>query len=318
MKSLRVEQSRIVRFIAAKSKTIHPPGFQGISLYEVSKFFWDQIQKTALSERAAAISFNFIMAIPPSCLFLFTLIPHLPFVPIATIRDQLHHLITDIIPAKEYNSNLIQFVDSFLTNQKTGLLSFGFILLLFFASNGMMGLLRSFNKDYLGFQRRTNLASRWTAIKLTFMVMGLLFACLALLITHGALLKWLGIKNQFLLQIIMIGRWVFIIGLIFSIIGFIYKYAPAVDKRWKFASPGTILATLLSIVASVGFTVFISYFGRYNALYGSIGTIIVLMILIFLNAWSLLIGYELNVSILSLRIMAEERQKGVAGGAPRA
>jgi membrane protein len=103
----------------------------------------------------------------------------------------------------------------------------------------------------------------------------------------------------------------FIISLIFYAIAFIYKYAPAIQKRWKLASPGAILATFLSILTTLGFSIFVNNFGKYNALYGSIGTMIVLMIIIYINSLVLLIGYELNVSIHSIKAMAEERMKQV-------
>lgn len=310
-----IRNSIPVRFLAEKSKRILLPGFRGVPLYDVVKFFFVHIKKSSLTERAAAISYNFIMAIPPTCLFLFTLIPQL--LPKKTIKIQLHTLIKSIIPADTYNKNLISFVDSFLGNDsKTALLSFGFLLLLFFASNGMIGIMRSFNKNYIGFQKRTGLEKRWMAIKLTLLIMGLLFACLLLLIMQGALLNWLGIKNTRLLKSILVIRWVFIVNLIFYSIAFIYKYAPAVKWRWKLVSPGSILATTLSILATVGFSIFVNNFGKYNALYGSIGTIIVIMTIIYINSLVLLIGYELNVSIHSLQLMAEERQQRESGLVP--
>ena len=304
-----IHSTFIFRFLQQKSKKVILPGFQGVPLYDVISFFIKQIKKSSLTERASAISYNFIMAIPPICLFLFTLIPHLPFVRKRTIETQLHTLITDIIPAKEHNKNLISFVDSFLEHPKIGLLSFGFILLLFFGSNGMMGLMRSFNRNYPGAKKRNGLKKRWMAIRLTVLIMLLLMACLSLLIMQGAVLIWLGIKDPALLKFIVFVRWLFIIGLIYFSIAFIYKYAPDIQKKWRLASPGSIIATTLSIIASVGFSVFVNNFGKYNALYGSIGTVIVLMSLIYLNSLVLLIGYELNVSIHSLQIMAEQRKQ---------
>ena len=304
-----ISSTFIFRFLLQKSKKVILPGFQGVPLYDVISFFIKQIKKSSLTERASAISYNFIMAIPPICLFLFTLIPHLPFVRKRTIETQLHTLITDIIPAKEHNKNLISFVDSFLEHPKIGLLSFGFILLLFFGSNGMMGLMRSFNRNYPGAKKRNGLKKRWMAIRLTVLIMLLLMACLSLLIMQGAVLIWLGIKDPALLKFIVFVRWLFIIGLIYFSIAFIYKYAPDIQKKWRLASPGSIIATTLSIIASVGFSVFVNNFGKYNALYGSIGTVIVLMSLIYLNSLVLLIGYELNVSIHSLQIMAEQRKQ---------
>jgi len=303
-----------VRFVTEKCKHIVLPGFDGVPLYDVGVFFFQQMSKVGLTERASAVSYNFIMAIPPTCLFLFTLIPQLPFIRQKSIRWQLKTLIREMIPAPQYNEGIIQFVDSFFENTKIGLLSFGFVLLIFFASNGMMGLMRSFNKNYIGFQRRTGLQTRWTAIKLTLLMMGLIFACLLLLSLQGIVLRWMGINSDFVKTVIRILRWVFLITLIFYAYGFIYKYAPAIKKRWRIVSPGAIIATFLSILSTVGFSLFVSMFGKYNALYGSIGTIIVLMIVIYINSLVLLIGYELNVSIHSLKALADERVKHETGG----
>ena len=300
----------IIRFIIAKSKKIILPGFDGVPLYDVVVFFMDEVKKEGLNERAAAIAYNFIMAIPPTCLFLFTLIPHLPFIPKKTIQLQIRTIITDIIPAKTHNENLLRFVNSFFESSKIGLLSFGFILLIFFASNGMMGLMRSFNKNYIGFSKRTGLHNRWVAIQLTFIIMALLLACILLLVMQGTVVTWLGLKNNLLVQFFSTFRWLFILGLIFYTFAFIYKYGPAVTKRWRLLSPGSIVGSILSVAATLGFSLFVNNFGKYNALYGSIGTVIVLMVVIYINSLVLLIGYELNASIHSLKAMADERAKG--------
>lgn len=296
-----------IAFFLRKSKHWHLPGFEGVPLYDVIIFFFKQVKTVGLTERASAIAYNFIMAIPPSFLFLFTLIPHLPFISKKVLKKELHSLILDIIPAKVHNQFLINFVDSFLDDAKIGLLSFGFLLALYFASNAMMGLLRSFNKNYIGFSKRRDLHNRWLAIKLTSLIFLLVLGCLILLITQGAVLKWIGIESETLREIIYYVRWIFVIALVYYSIAFIYKFAPAVEKRWKLISPGTILGTFLSLLSTYGFSFFVNNFGKYNALYGSIGTIIVFMALIYINSLVLLIGFELNVSIKSLRSIAEKR-----------
>jgi membrane protein len=296
-------------FVLRKSKHWHLPGFEGVPLYDVLKFFYKQIKTVGLTERASAIAYNFIMAIPPSFLFLFTLIPNLPFFKKKEILRQLTLIIKDIIPAEGYNKTIITFIDNtFFKTPVISLLSFGLLLALFFASNAMMGLMRSFNKNYMGFEKRKGLHNRWIAIRLTTLIFGLVLGCLILLITQGAVLKWMGVKSAFWKEFIFYTRWIFIIALIYYSIAFIYKYAPAVQKRWKLVSPGTILATFLSIMATLGFSMFVNNFGRYNALYGSIGTIIMLMALVFINSLVLLIGFELNVSIKSLKLIAEHRE----------
>lgn len=297
-----------LRYLSNKSKKWVLPGFQGIPLYEVVKFFRKQLRVSGLTERASAISFNFIMSIPPTCLFLFTLIPNLPFIPKKSIHTQLNNLIIDMVPAATYNKGLIKFIDFFFEGSKIGILSFGFILLLFFASNAMMGVMRSFSKNYIGFEKRKGLHKRWVAIKLTGILYSLLMVCLVLLLMQSSVLKLVGVKNVLLRDIIVYGKWIFIISLIFYSFAFIYKYAPSMQKRWKLVSPGALIATSLSILATLGFSAFLNNFDRYNVLYGSIGTIIALGTLIFLNSLVILIGFEFNVSINSLRAMAEQRK----------
>jgi membrane protein len=297
-----------VAFVLNKSKHWYLPGFEGVPLYDVVRFFYRQVKTVGLTERASAIAYNFIMAIPPSFLFLFTLIPNLPFIKKKEIFKQLSLLIKDIIPAEGYNKTIITFIKvTFFDTPVFGLLSFGLLLALFFASNAMMGLMRSFNKNYHGFERRAGLHNRWIAIRLTILIFGLVLGCLVALLTQSAVLKLFGLGSGFWLSLISYVRWLVIIALVFYSIAFIYKYAPAVEKRWKLVSPGTILATVLCIIASLGFSYFVNEFGRYNALYGSIGAIIVLMALIFINSLVLLIGFELNVSIKTLKSRAEKR-----------
>lgn len=297
-----------IAFVLNKSKHWYLPGFEGVPLYDVVRFFYRQVKTVGLTERASAIAYNFIMAIPPSFLFLFTLIPNLPFIKKKEIFKQLSLIIKDIIPAEGYNAAIIKFIyQTFFKTQVFGLLSFGLLLALFFASNAMMGLMRSFNKNYPGFERRGGLRNRWIAIRLTILIFGLVLGCLVALLTQGAVLKLFGLEKGFWLSLISYVRWLVILALVFYSIAFIYKYAPAVEKRWKLVSPGTILATVLCIIASLGFSYFVNEFGRYNALYGSIGAIIMLMALIFLNSLVLLIGFELNVSIKTLKSRAEKR-----------
>lgn len=295
-----------IGFVARKSKGWRLPGFEGLALYDVIGFFFKQVKDNFLVERAAAISYNFIMALPPSLLFLLTLIPNLPFISKKSIRNELHTLIQDVIPSATYNKGIIEFVDSFLGDPRIGLLSFGLLLSLFFASSAMMGIIRAFNRNYPGFEKTTGLQKRWSAIKLTMLIFSLLLAYLLLLIMQGALLKAI-VVNKFWQNFITYFRWGLIVALLFVIVGCIFKYAPAVTKRWRLISPGSVLTTVLSIIASIGFASFVNNFGRYNALYGSIGTIMMVMALIFINSLALLIGFELNVSIRSLKAEAFQR-----------
>ena len=297
-----------IKYLVRKSKTWSPPGFQGMTVYQVMKHLLKDFNLPNFTEKASAISYNFIMSVPTSCLFLFTLTPNLPFISKKGLKTQLHGLIHDIIPSATYNKGLIQFVDSFINGSKIGMLSFTFVLSLFFASGAVMGLMRSFNKNHVGFQKIKGLKKRWEAIKLTVMLFGLILVCLVLLLLQRNILDWIGIKDFHLRNLIFYGKWILIIGLIFYSYAFIYRYAPSTTRRWKLVSPGAVVATFLSILVTIGFTAFVNNFGRYNILYGSIGTIMVIMIMIFLNSMVILLGFEINLSINTLKTHWEEEQ----------
>lgn len=301
-----------VSFLVRKSKTILLPGFKGIPLFDVIRFFIAQVRKIGFTERASAIAFNFTMAIPPAVIFLFTLLPYLP-IPKDFVQ-QMFGLIRDVVPGEKNNEGVIKFLSDMLNKPRTGLLSTGFVLALFFSSNAVMGIMRSFDKNYIGFRKRKGLHQRWVALRLTFILFILFFLSVIVLIMQGAVLRWLGVKDSTTISIIHNLRWVVIIFLFFFAISFIYRYAPAVHKRWKLINPGSILATFLMILFTAGFSYYVSNFSNYNELYGSISTVLILMLLIYFNSLVLLIGFELNVSINSLKHEVDERNKNLASG----
>ena len=229
--------------------------------------------------------------------------------------DQLKELIRDMIPGKQNHDPIINFINDFSSNERGGLLSFGFLLALYFSSNAMIGIMRSFNKmNYMGFSQRHYVHDRWVAIKLTLILFLIILLSIIALVLRGAVLTWLGIEDPTIRTIILNVRWIVMILLFFLTISFIYRHAPAVHKKWKLINPGSILATFLMIAFTMGFSYYVVNFGNYNKLYGSISTILIVMLLIYFNSLVLLIGFELNVSISSLRKLADQRKNPVSGG----
>lgn len=301
-----------VSFLIRKSKKIILPGFQGIPLFDVIRFFFLQAQKTGFTERASAIAFNFTMTIPPAVIFLFTLIPYLPIS--QAFINQMFSLIKDVMPGERNNGSLIKFLSDILNKPRTGLLSTGFLLAMFFSSNAVMGIMRSFDRNYIGFTKRKDFHERMVALRLTFILFILFFIAILTLMMQGSVLRWLGITNTILIAIIHNLRWVVTVLMFFFAISFIYRYAPSVHKRWRLVNPGSILATFLMIIFTASFSYWVSNFSNYNELYGSISTVLILMLLIYFNSLVLLIGFELNVSINSLKHEVDERNKNLAGG----
>lgn len=301
-----------VSFLIRKSKKIILPGFQGIPLFDVIRFFFLQAQKTGFTERASAIAFNFTMTIPPAVIFLFTLIPYLPIS--QAFINQMFSLIKDVMPGERNNVSLIKFLSDILNKPRTGLLSTGFLLAMFFSSNAVMGIMRSFDRNYIGFTKRKDFQERLVAIRLTFILFILFFLAMLALIMQASVLRWLGITNTTLISVIHTLRWIVTVLMFFLSISFIYRYAPAMHKRWRLVNPGSILATFLMIVFTAAFSWWVSNFSNYNELYGSISTVLILMLLIYFNSLVLLIGFELNVSINSLKHEVDERNKNLTGG----
>ncbi|RYD88839.1 MAG: YihY/virulence factor BrkB family protein, partial [Sphingobacteriales bacterium] len=260
-------------------------------------------------ERAAAISFNVFMAIPPTMLFLFTLVPLLPIS--RQFTRELFSIIRDIVPGERNNSIIIGFLRDFLQRPRNGLLSFGLLLAMFFSSNAMMGILRSFDKNYEGFKKPTGLEKRKTAFRLTMIFFFTIFLCVLLMIAQGAVLKWIGIRNSHVRAIISNTRWIIIVLLAFWSVSFIYRHGPALKKKWPLITPGSIFATSLMILATGLVTFWVNNFSNYNKLYGSISAVFILMSLIFVNALVLLIGFEFNVTLVNLEQKREQDERAL-------
>jgi membrane protein len=293
------------------SKKVRLPGFYGIPLYDVISFFYKQVRRVGLTERTSAISFNFIMAMPPMIIFLFTLIPYLPIS--QALINQLYELIREIIPGEKNYEPIIDFLNDFLNNQRYGLLSVGFILALYYSSNAMAGIMRAFDKNYIGFRKRSYWEAKKTALQLTLILFLLMIVSLVLLIMQGAVLNWI-VQSKMLRIVIINARWIIIILLFLASISFIYRHAPFVHKKWKLINPGSVLATTLMLFFIILFSYWVNHFSNYNKLYGSIGTLLLLMLLVYFNSLVLLIGFELNVSISSLKHESDERDKLPASG----
>lgn len=262
-----------------------------------------------MNVRAAAISFNIIMAIPASCIFLFTLVPYLPVA--KSIHAEVLRVVLEVTPNADTRKFVTSFLDDFFNKPKTGLLSIGFVLAMFYASNAMMGIIRTFDRSLVVKMRTNFISKRLRAMKLT-VIMVLLILGTALIsagqgVLFNRIMEWFNIKNPILKQWIQNLRWIVVVLLFLYSIAFIYKFAPSIQKRWKLLSPGAVFATVLMILATYLFSYWAQNFSNYNQFYGSIGTVLMMMMLIFINSLVLLIGYELNVSITHLKYETEKK-----------
>ena len=294
---------RPVRQIFRWADRIILPGVNGASLYQVGKFFVDEMRKIKLTERAAAVTYNFIMAMPPTFLFLFSLVPYLP---LRNVEQTILNIIKLITPNNRIYQNVSGVVQDFMHKQHHDVLSFGLLMVLFFSSNGMMGLMRSFDKSLALYKKRNWLQRRWTAIKLTVMLILMIILTITVLIiqsknVNGILLKVfphiVAVKAVSLIILVLV---------IFITFSLIYTYGPSLTHKFRFVSAGSVFATLASLLSTSCFFFLVNNFLNYNKVYGSIGTLIAFMVLVWLNTVIILLGFELNISLLLGKLLQDK------------
>lgn len=279
-------------------------------MYDIIKIFIVKLQEDEIIEKANGVAFNFTLAIFPAIIFIFTLIPYFD---IPDLDTQIMAFLHQWMPNSMFEvvSSTIQDI---ISRPRGGLLSFGFVFAIYLATNGMISLMRAFNSCYKTVENRGYIKSHLIAAGLTAML-GFMFILAVLLLIGGEIaLDWttrMGlVTDGFLIYLLQFTRFI-VMFVIFQIgISAIYYFAPAVNYKWGFFSTGSIVATILSLAISYGFSFYISQFGTYNKFYGSIGALIALMIWFFFLSIIMLIGYEINASIHKVQM----KDKDVEGG----
>jgi len=290
------------------------PGFDDIPIFDVFTFILNEAKQDNITSRANSMAFSFLLAFFPASIVLFTCIPE-------SILKDFDQIMRDtlfgILP-NEGRSFLEDVMADIKNAPRGGIRIVGILLAFFFASNGMMALMRGFNKDYeISFINRNALQKRWTAIKLT-LLLGFLAISSVLLIILGQFfvttllhaLHW----DQFDLIGFQIIKWIVLLLLNYMIITSIYRIGPSLKRKSKILNPGATLAALCSILSSLAFGYFVNNFGTYNKLYGSVGALLVIMIWLQINSFILIVGFELNASIrVNTDLKGKEKDNKEAG-----
>lgn len=276
-----------------------------MSLYLILTILVQKVRRETFVDRAYAVAFNLTMAVFPFLIFLFTLIPYMP---INNLGEDLFTELYRILPESIYET-IIPTVKDIVSKRAGGLLSFGFITAAYLATNGMISLMNAFNRSYKVKEKRNFFKQRLIAFLLTFILTFLLLLSIALLVIGEVVLRrvmadGIFLDNRGVYYLIEIFRYVImLLGFYFSF-WLIYYAAPFVQERWKDLSVGAAAATVLSITVSIIFGYYVVHFANYNRLYGSIGTMIGFMFWLFTISLVILIGFEINVSILRAREMS--------------
>ena len=292
--------------IAERAKKISLPFFEGVPVYDVALFFWRSIVDGAIATRASAIAFSFFIAFFPFIIFLFTLIP---YIPIDNFQNELLILIQDLVPPLTYTT-IEQTVEDIITQPRGDLLSFGFFAALIFSTNGLAAMMSAFDATIHTIHRRSWISQRITAIYLLIILSVLLTIVIALLTGGQLIIQKLQdqqiLHDQFIVFLLVFVKWLIILALLFFTFSFLYFMAPAKRIKWRFISAGGTLSTILSVLAFIGLSFYINRFNQYNKLYGSIGTLLIILLLMYVMSMILLIGFELNASIHQAKNKSDE------------
>ncbi len=304
---LNLKFDKLSQSISNKLSFIVLPGFDGMPLYNVLVFFLRGLFKGVLTYRAAAIAYNFFLALIPLILFLFTLIP---YVTTSNLQGSLLELMDQLIPSNIFlmiKSTLVEII----SRPKTGLMSLVFLLAIYFATNGVDAILEGFNQSYHRIQTWPWWKQKFYAFLLMTVISFLGFISMLFLTSGKLIINTLGkydvITSDVTLYLLFIIQWFIIIGNLLLSVSMLYFFGIRKDKevRYKFVSAGSVLSTGLFIVGGLLLKLYFENFSNYNVLYGSIGSLIILLVWIYYNALIILIGFELNISIRRSKKIAD-------------
>lgn len=283
-----------------------------VSLHLILSILVLKLQKDAIQMRAQAVAFNLTLASFPFLIFLITLIPYFP------VDDLIQKGLLELQLLVEPNiyKNISSTVYDFMRKPNEGLLSLGFVTAMYLATNGMQAFITAFNRSLRISDKRNFLEQRLIAWTLT-VVLSLLLIITIVLIVSGevilaALLDFEILNYDFLYYSIDILRYLIASLMFFSAISLMYFMAPAVKIKWKTLFLGAMISTFLSVTVSVVFSYYITHFGNYDKLYGSIGAFIGFMVWLFAISFVILLGFELNVSIQKAKMITERKARLLA------
>ncbi|QRR01749.1 YihY/virulence factor BrkB family protein [Dyadobacter sandarakinus] len=267
------------------------------SLYDILQNLIQSNRDYDIDQRASAVAYSLTLALFPGIIFLFTLIP---YIPIEHLDMQIMEVLRENIPKGIYQ-DADQTILDIIGRPRSGVLSLGFFFALLASTNGMLSLMRSFDMVYEDKETRGFLKTRGIAIVLTLLLIAVLFLSVILLIVGDAVMHLIGewniIQENWVIFLLNMTRYLISFGSLMLAISLVYRFAPSHGRQYGFVNAGSVIASVLILLSTYGFSYYLSRFSSYNKLYGSIGTMIALMIWLYLLALVIILGFEINASI---------------------
>ena len=289
----------IVKQLVGLTKRITLTSLQGLSLYDILEMYVMGIFKGAFSYRASAIAFSFFMALFPFALFILNLIP---YIPLENFQADFLYFVEQGVPPNTYDA-IQTIIYDILNNSYKGLLSSGFILSIFLMTNGINAILGGFEMSEHITITRGFFRQYFIALIISLSLSLILIITVVAIVVFEVFIQQ--IKSNGLINddvyLIVWGRYLFVILMILITTSILYKFGTRETSKITFISYGAVFTTILIILSSYIFGIYVEKFARYNELYGSIGTLLVLMFYIWINCMVLLLGFDLNATISKLK-----------------
>ena len=295
----QIEKIPILRALARKAKKVKFRSIGGLALYDILELYGIGIAKGAFSFRAAAIAFSFFMALFPFALFILNLIP---YIPIKGFREDFLQFVADSVPPNTFDAISV-IIEDIMKKSYKSLLSSGILLSIILMANGVNAILGGFQNSYHAIEKRNFFRQYAVALGMGVVLSLILIFTVAAIVIFEVLIQKLQADYALLDKVYLVvwGRYIFVMLMILVTTSIVFKFGSKEYSRNAFISIGSIFTTILIIISSYFFGIYVVRFSRYNELYGSIGTLLVLMIYIWLNCVILLLGFELNATIHKLK-----------------
>lgn len=276
-------------------KLIKLPWLDGLSLYDLLKLYGLGMTQSAFSNRASAIAFSFFMSLFPFALFILNLIP---YIPIDGFQGDFLAFVEDGVPPNTFHA-IENIINDILTNSHTGLVSTGFLLSIFLMSNGLNAILGGFDKSAHVVAKRSFLNQYLVALGLSLFLSFLLILNVAIIVVLEVFIQKTTIQDVLSdrIPLLILGRYAFLILMMIIATSVLFKYGTKDNYKGALITKASIFSSVLTIVVSYFFGIWVINFSKYNELYGSIGTLLIVMFYIWINCMILLLGFELNATI---------------------
>lgn len=297
----------ILNWVIEASEKVKLPKMEGMNLYDFLEMYINGIFKGALTSRASSIAFSFFLALFPFTLFVLTLIP---YIPIENFQDNFTNFVLQSMPSRQAADAINSVINDIAKNKYGELLSFGLLLAMILMTNGVNAIFSGFEYTYHQIETRTVVRQYIVSLLVSLLLVVLLLFTVSILIFLGLVIKNLNEKGIVTNAVswIRFAQYAIMIIMIFTGVSILYYFGTKEGRKNSFFSVGTTFTTIFFILNFIIFGIYVNKFGQYNKLYGSIGTVMVIMLFIWLNSIILLLGFELNTSITKLHKKRVEDQ----------